>query len=438
MAENSRVIIVGGGAAGFFAAIACAEARRAAGHVVAPGDVTIYEATAHPLAKVRVSGGGRCNVTHACFEPRELVKRYPRGGRELLGAFHRWQPRDTVEWFAAHGVELKTEEDGRMFPVTDDSATIVECLQRAARDAGVELITKGVRKAEAIGRGAVRLTALAEPGQADRAPADGANAASFWVTLTDGTGVRCERLLLATGGNRASAGFTIAEALGHTIEPLVPSLFTFHIDDSRLIGLSGVSVENVTTAVRGSKLRESGPVLITHWGLSGPAILKLSAWGARELAAKNYEFDLVVNFTPPHTRDSLARELAGVREKNPRKQIVTWSPLPMPQRLWERLVTSAGIAATTPWTSIGNTALNTLAAQITGAEFKVVGKSLFKEEFVTCGGVRLSEVDFHAMESRVCPGLHFAGEILDIDGVTGGFNFQSAWTTGRLAGLAMV
>lgn len=411
MSEKTRVIVVGGGAAGFFAAIACAEKLGAA------GEVTIYEATAHPLAKVRVSGGGRCNVTHACFEPRELVKRYPRGGRELLGAFHRWQPRDTVAWFAERGVELKTEEDGRMFPVTDDSATIVACLNRAAETAGVRVVTSlGVRKVERVGQ---------------------EGSAGFWVTLTDGVGVRCERLLVATGGNRSSAGFAIAEALGHTIEPLVPSLFTFHIDDARLIGLSGVSVENATTSVPGTKLRESGPLLITHWGLSGPAVLKLSAWGARELAAANYEFPLRVNFAPPHTRESLQRELATVREKNPRKQIATWSPLPMPQRLWERLVTSAGIAATTAWNGVGNAALGSLAGGIVSAEFNVVGKSLFKEEFVTCGGVRLSEVDFRTMESRVCPGLYFAGEVLDLDGVTGGFNFQAAWTTGKLAGLAM-
>jgi predicted Rossmann fold flavoprotein len=407
MAEKMRVVVVGGGAAGFFAAIACAEKLGAA------GEVTVYETTANPLAKVRVSGGGRCNVTHACFEPRELVKRYPRGGRELIGAFHRFQPRDTVAWFAARGVELKTEEDGRMFPVTDDSATIVECLTAAAEKAGVRVCTSlGVRTVEAARGG-------------------------FWLTLTDGSNVRAEKLLLATGGNRSSAGFTIAERLGHTIEPLVPSLFTFHIDDARLIGLSGVAVENVTVAIPGTKLRESGALLVTHWGLSGPAILKLSAWGARELAARNYEFSVAVNFAPPHSRETLARELEAVRAKNPRKQIATWSPLAMPQRLWERLVTSSGIPATTPWTGIANAALAQLATQITAAEFKVVGKSLFKEEFVTCGGVRLSEVDFRRMESRKCPGLHFAGEVLDIDGVTGGFNFQSAWTTGVIAGEAM-
>jgi predicted Rossmann fold flavoprotein len=332
--EQRRVAVIGGGAAGFFAAIACA------GKLGPRGTVTIYEATAHPLAKVRVSGGGRCNVTHACFEPRDLVKKYPRGGRELLGAFHRWQPRDMAAWLAERGVELKTEADGRMFPITDDSATIVDCLTRAAERAGVRVVTSlGVRTAERAG-------------------------GDFWLTLTDSANVRCERLLLATGGNRSSAGFTMAEKLGHTIAPLVPSLFTFHIDDARLIGLSGVSVENVAVSVRGSRLRESGALLVTHWGLSGPAILKLSAWGAREFAAANYEFTLGVNFAPPHTRDSLVRALAGVREKNLRKQITTWSPLPMPLRLWERFVAAAGIPPATPWTGVGNAALGALAAQV--------------------------------------------------------------------------
>ena len=415
MSEATRVIVVGGGAAGFFAAISCAE------KLGANGSVTLLEATAHPLAKVRVSGGGRCNVTHACFEPRELVKKYPRGGRELLGAFSRFQTRDTVAWFEARGVELKTEADGRMFPVTDDSSTIVECLMHAAEQAGVKVITSlGVRTVE-------RSPTQSPTGEGS----------AFWLTLTDDSNLRCERLLLATGGNKSSSGLTVAQKLGHTIENPVPSLFTFHIDDKRLEGLSGVSVSNATTAVGGTKLRESGPLLITHWGLSGPAILKLSAWGARELAQMGYEFPVVVNFVGAVTRDTLLRELTAVREKNPRKQISTWSPLDMPQRLWERLVTSSGISATTPWAQIGNAALATLATQLTAAEFRVVGKSLFKEEFVTCGGIRLSEVDFRKMESRLCPGLYFAGEVLDVDGITGGFNFQSAWTTGWLAGQSM-
>jgi predicted Rossmann fold flavoprotein len=417
MSGELRVVVIGGGAAGFFAAITCAE------KLGTRGTVTLYEATAHPLAKVRVSGGGRCNVTHSCFEPRELVKRYPRGGRELMGAFHRFQPRDTVAWFAERGVELKTEADGRMFPVTDDSATIADCLAQAAAKAGVTIVTSlGVRTVESLG---------------GREAESSAAAGSFWLTLTDDSHVRCERLLIATGGNKSSAGLIIAQKLGHAIEPPVPSLFTFHIDDKRLEGLSGVSVENATAAVKGTKLRESGPLLITHWGLSGPAILKLSAWGARELSNANYEFPIIINFAGAFTRDSLLSELTIVREKNSRKQIATWSPLEMPQRLWERLVSSAGITPETPWAQIGKAALATLAASITGAEFQVVGKSLFKEEFVTCGGVRLKEIEFRTMESRRCPGLYFAGEVLDIDGVTGGFNFQSAWTTGWLAGQAM-
>jgi hypothetical protein len=424
MAEQKRIVVVGGGAAGFFAAITAAEAG---------GAVTLYEATAHLLAKVRISGGGRCNVTHACFEPRELVKKYPRGGRELIGAFSRFQPRDTVAWFAARGVELKTENDGRMFPATDDSATIVECLQRAAAAAGVRVVTGvGVRGMEAdrdVPRGPV--------GDGESPP--GTAGATFRIELTTGEVVAAERVLIATGGNKSSAGLAVARAFGHTVEPAVPSLFTFNIArDARLEGLAGVAVERVETSVRGTKLKEQGPLLVTHWGVSGPGILKLSAWGARELAAMDYRFTLVVNFSPGHARETLVKELAAAREKNLKKQVTTWSPVAgVPQRLWERLVAAAGIGATTPWTSVGNTALAALAAQVGAAEFAVNGKSTNKDEFVTCGGVRLREVDFRKMESRLCPGLHFAGEVLDIDGVTGGFNFQAAWTTGWLAGRAM-
>lgn len=408
----TRVVVVGGGAAGYFAAITCAETNPAA-------QVTLYEATAHPLAKVRISGGGRCNVTHACFDPRELVKRYPRGGRELLGAFHRWSPRDTIAWYAARGVELKTEADGRMFPITDDSATIVACLEKAAAEAGVVVRTQlGVRKVE--GRGA------------------GSTAAPlFHMVLTDDTTVTCDRLLIATGGSRASAGLTIAAHLGHAIEPPVPSLFTFHIDDRRLEGLSGVSLEQVVTSVPGTKLSESGPLLVTHWGLSGPAVLKLSAWGARELAARNYEFTLRVNFVPAHTRETLLPTLTALRTEHPRKQMGTWNPFGLPQRLWERLLVTLSLDTAKPWAEVSNGALNRLAETLTAADFAVVGKSMNKEEFVTCGGVRLREIDFKTMESKLCRGLHFAGEVLDIDGITGGFNFQAAWTTGRLAGLAM-
>lgn len=421
--EKRQVLVAGGGAAGFFAAIACAEAD--------PGcTVVICEATAHPLAKVKVSGGGRCNVTHACFEPRELVKRYPRGGRELLGAFHRWQPRDTVAWFERRGVRLKAEADGRMFPVTDDSQTIVDCLESAAKKAGVRLMTGVGVKAVAGGRPRPpdARGGVAAPPRPNEA---------FVVTLTTGEAMACDRLLLATGGNKSNLGFEIARQFGHTIEPPVPSLFTFHVDDPRLQGLSGVSVETAVTAVRGTALKESGPLLVTHWGLSGPAILKLSAWGARELHARDYRFVLLVNWAPAFNPETLRAELERARSANPKKQAGTWCPLGLPLRLWEKLLTAAGIAPDAIWNGVGNARLHALAAQVGAGEFAVTGKSMFKEEFVTCGGVRLSEVDFKAMESRLVTGLHFAGEVLDVDGITGGFNFQAAWTTGRLAGRAM-
>ncbi len=407
---SSRSIgIVGGGAAGFFAAIACAEASPDCA-------VTLYEATAHLLAKVKVSGGGRCNVTHACFEPRELVKRYPRGGRELLGAFSRWQPRDTVAWFEARGVTLKTEEDGRMFPVTDSSQTIVDCLMNAARAAGVTVrLNCGVKQ---VKRG-------------EGTPP------TFELLLTTGETAKCDRLLLATGGNKSNAGFEIARQFGHTIEPPVPSLFTFHIRDPRLQGLSGVSVEDAATAVTGTQLKERGPLLITHWGLSGPAILKLSAWGARELAERDYKFTLRVNWVPQLNGETARTALEAARAATPKRKVMNGCPIALPARLWEKLVPAAGIGLDTLWSGLGNASLRALALQVCEAEFAVDGKSMFKEEFVTCGGVRLAEVDFKTMESRLTPGLHFAGEVLDIDGITGGFNFQSAWTTGWLAGQAM-
>ncbi|MEO6994529.1 MAG: NAD(P)/FAD-dependent oxidoreductase [Lacunisphaera sp.] len=426
--EKRQVIVVGGGAAGYFAAIACAEADPACA-------VTIYEATAHPLAKVRVSGGGRCNVTHACFEPRELVTRYPRGSRELLGAFHRWQPRDTVAWFEKRGVTLKTESDGRMFPVTDDSQTIVDCLQTAAAKAGVTVILNtGVKQVTStVGR---VIPDAPDANRESRAAFQNKYGA-FTLTLTNDESVTCDRLLLATGGNKTNAGFEFARQLGHTIEPPVPSLFTFHVKDPRLQDLSGVSVELAATAVRGTALKEAGPLLITHWGLSGPAVLKLSAWGARTLHDCDYKFTLLVNWTPQFTAATLQTVLENARAANPKKQVGTWCPVGLPSRLWEKLLVAAGLPPTTLWTTVSGATLRKLGEQIGAAEFQVTGKSTFKEEFVTCGGVRLSEVDFKTFGSRLVPGLHFAGEVLDIDGITGGFNFQAAWTGGHLAGCAM-
>jgi len=404
---SRRVIVVGGGAAGFFAAITCAEA--------VPGtEVTLLEKGSQFLSKVRISGGGRCNVTHACFDARELAARFPRGRKALIGPFQRFQARDTVEWFESRGVKLKTEEDGRMFPVTNSSQTIMDCLLDAARKAGVKLVTN--RGVEEVKKGS-----------------DG----KFELKLSNGEILECERLLLATGGCRTAAMGKLAESLGHTLEPPVPSLFTFHIEVSWLRSLAGVSVESVEAVVPGTKLRERGALLVTHWGLSGPVILRLSAWGARELHAADYKFPMQLNWLPDLDVEGIASELDRRRKEQPARLVVNGPIALLGARLWEQLVLAAGIPRETRWAELSRTAQHELIQQLRRTEFAVTGKSLNKEEFVTCGGVRLSEVNFKTMESRICAGLYFAGELLDIDGVTGGFNFQAAWTTGWLAGRAM-
>jgi predicted Rossmann fold flavoprotein len=403
---NPRVVIVGGGAAGFFAAIACAKARPDA-------DVLLLEAGRQFLTKVRISGGGRCNVTHACFDPRALSERYPRGGRALIAPFHRFQPCDTVEWFTERGARLKTEPDGRMFPVTNSSETIVDCLLEAARDAGVELRPNcGVK--------------TARRGDAD-----------FELTLSDGSMIECEKLCVAIGGCRTPAMGRWIEELGHTIESPVPSLFTFHVETPWLRELPGVAVEDVEVSVPGTNLHERGPLLVTHWGVSGPAVLRLSAWGARELHDRNYHFPLRVNWLPGRNADSLLAEFQSRRDSQPGKAVRNSPVDALPARFWEALAREAGIGPDVRWTTLPRTGALALAERLIHTELPVTGKSLNKDEFVTCGGVRLREVDFKTMESRVQPGLYFAGEVLDIDGVTGGFNFQAAWTTGWIAGHAM-
>ncbi len=405
--SSQRIIIVGGGAAGFFAAIACAEASPNA-------TVILLEKGTHFLTKVRISGGGRCNVTHSCFDARELSTRYPRGARSLISIFQRFQPRDTIEWFAARGVALKLEADGRMFPTTDNSQTIIDCLVNAAHASGVELRTNcGMNSAKRRDGG------------------------GFDVTLSNGETLACDRLLLATGGCRAAVAGQLAASLGHTLEPPVPSLFTFHIDTPWLRELPGVSVAMIEASVPSAGLRERGPVMVTHWGLSGPVVLRLSAWGARELAAREYRFPLQINWLPHLTVEALTAELQRQKQANPARTIVNGSLSPLPSRLWEQLVLASGIKPVTRWAELSSSALHQLVQQLTRSEFPVTGKSLNKDEFVTCGGVRLGEVDFKTMQSRVCPGLHFAGELLDIDGITGGFNFQACWTTGWIAGRAM-
>ena len=402
--NSRRVIVVGGGAAGFFAAIAAAEAGAA---------VTLLEKTARFLDKVRISGGGRCNVTHACFEPREFATRYPRGERALLAPFQQFSAHDTVRWFAARGVILKTEKDGRMFPTTDSSQTIVDCLMAAAEKAGVKL---------RLNCGVESIAKLAAGG--------------FELSLVGGEKISCDKLLLATGGCRAAAAGQLAVTLGHTLAAPVPSLFTFQIESPWLRALAGVAVE-AEVSVPVAKLRESGPLLLTHWGLSGPAILKMSAWGARTLHGLDYKFPLFVNWVPHLTVEKIAEELASRRHKFPAKYIGNNSFAPLPLRLWEQLVLAAGIARETRWSVVTRAQIHALTQQLTRSEFAVTGKSLNKDEFVTCGGVKLGELNFKTMESKLCPGLFFAGELLDIDGVTGGFNFQAAWTTGFIAGQSM-
>jgi predicted Rossmann fold flavoprotein len=402
-----KVIVVGGGAAGFFTAITCAEAATGA-------DLTILERGPQFLTKVRISGGGRCNVTHACFDARELTLRYPRGEQALIGPFKRFQASDTVEWFESRGIRLKLEPDGRMFPVTDSSQTIIDCLLAAARAAGVKsFVNRSVTGAHKLSEG------------------------QFELTLSNGEFLLCDRLVLATGGCRTPSLGQLATSLGHTLEPPVPSLFTFHIELPWVRELAGVSVEKVEVTVPQTTLQERGAVLFTHWGLSGPVILRLSAWGARLLYDFAYQFTLNVNWLPDWNEQSLAGEFVRRRSSQPARLVANVPIQPLSFRLWERLVVAAGIPRDLRWGAFSRANQHELIQKLLRTQFQVSGKSLNKDEFVTCGGVRLSEVNFKTMESRICPGLYFAGELLDIDGITGGFNFQAAWTTGWLAGNAL-
>ncbi|HEY5752141.1 MAG TPA: NAD(P)/FAD-dependent oxidoreductase [Chthoniobacterales bacterium] len=421
MSENKplQIAVVGGGAAGFFGAIAAAELG---------ASVTLFEKGSQFLTKVRISGGGRCNVTHACFEPRALAERYPRGKRALIGPFNRFQPRDTVEWFQARGVPLKTESDGRIFPVSDSSQSIIDCLLTAAEKAGVIL-------RPSCGVAGIRLGSRVET---EETPAQYRNdllakTEGFELRLATGETFSCDRVLLAGGGCRTPAAGTLATSFGHTLVPPVPSLFTFEIRENWLREIPGV-VADVKASVPGTKLHESGPLLITHWGVSGPAILRLSAWGARELHDKDYHFPLHVDWLPGlNAREEITKrriELPG--------RAVWKSPIPpLAARLWEKLVQISEIDTATTWNRLPRDQAAALVEALHRTELRVTGKSLNKDEFVTCGGVRLPEVDFRTMESRLCPRLFFAGEILDIDGITGGFNFQAAWTTAWIAGNAM-
>jgi hypothetical protein len=395
MNQNFNIIVVGGGAAGFFTAINIVEKNPKL-------KVSILERGAEVLQKVRISGGGRCNVTHACFEPNELVKFYPRGEKELRGPFHQFCSGDTIEWFERHGVELKIEDDGRMFPISNSSQTIIDCFLQATQKLGIKILT----------------------GQSVQSIFENNG---FWKVETQSEHYLVEKLILATGSNPKI--WELLQNFGHAIVSPVPSLFTFNIKDTRIKELPGVAA-NVSVKVKDTKLNSSGPLLITHWGMSGPAILKLSAWGARILHDKNYQFTIYVNWLNDVDTEDAEKILKELKQEQAKKAVSKKSPFEFPNRLWESLVLAAGIEAETKWADVSKLQLQNLAHQLTNASFQVNGKSTFKEEFVTAGGIDLKEINFKTMESKLHQNLYFAGEIVNIDAITGGFNFQNAWTSG--------
>lgn len=408
MNENRiRIAVIGGGAAGFFAAIRCASLNPLC-------EVVILEKSTKLLAKVKVSGGGRCNVTHACFDIKQLVKYYPRGGKELYGLFARFNPESTVDWFESRGVKLKTEDDGRMFPVTDSSQTVIDCLLKEAEALHVKIYS-GCQVLEVHPK----------------------STSGFELLLGDQQRLFFDRILVATGGSPKEEGFRWLQKLGHDIVAPVPSLFTFNIRDKKLTALMGLSVPEATIKIKDQSLSSSGPMLITHWGLSGPAVLKLSSVAARLLANLDYRFYIWVNWTGDKNEEEVRRELGEVRKQFPSRLIFNTAFTGLPKRLWQYLANRSGIAETLQWANISKEQLNSLVYSIVRDEYEVEGKTTFKEEFVTCGGVALAGVDLKTMESKKMKGLYFAGEVLDIDALTGGFNFQAAWSGGFVAGTSM-
>lgn len=400
--NKKRLIVVGGGAAGFFCAINAARSTPAL-------EVMIIEKTGKTLGKVKVSGGGRCNVTHSCFSISEMIKRYPRGANFLKKIFHHFFTNDTIAWFKERGIELKTEDDGRMFPITDSSQTIIDCLRNEAEQYKVEIRMRTEVKA-------VRH--------------DGTN---FQIELSDFDHLTSDFICIASGGYATLLQFDWLRKMGHTIIPPVPSLFTFNIPGNNITELMGISVENVLVKITGTKLTESGPLLITHWGLSGPAILKLSAWGARELEAMKYHFNIIVNWLPAYNEQTLKEKFQQIRFGIASQKIINRNPFILPQRLWQYFLQQSGVDENIRWADLPSKEQKKLIKNLCAQEFQISGKTTFKEEFVTAGGISLQEVDPNTMQSKILPGLFFAGEVLDIDGITGGFNFQNAWTTAFIA-----
>ncbi len=398
-----RVVIIGGGAAGFFAAINIAENRP-------DFEVIILEKSDRILQKVKISGGGRCNLFNACFEPKELVKSYPRGEKELLGPFYQFATSETMEWFESRGVPLKIEDDNRVFPASNSSQTIVDFFVQKAQELGVKVLTQH-RVA----------TVLKAENQ-------------FEIITSEGN-FKADDLLISTGSNNRI--HQVISTLGHTIIHTVPSLFTFEIDDSRLKSIPGISVPHAQVQIRNSNFSMDGPLLITHRGMSGPAILKLSAFAARYLAEVNYYFELEVNWLSKSEEMVLA-ELKAYKNLNPKKTMISKAAFTeIPNRLWEQICLFSQIESSFIWADSTKQQLQNLSNELTKSNFKVTGKSTFKEEFVTAGGVDLKEINFKTMESKLHPNLYFAGEILNIDAVTGGFNFQNAWTGAYIAAMAI-
>lgn len=397
-----NVVVIGGGAAGFFAAINCAEKNP-------DYTVTILEKSSSVLNKVKISGGGRCNVTHACFDARELVKFYPRGEKQLLGPFTRFNPSNTIDWFKKRGVEIKREADNRMFPTSDSSQTIIDCFLNEAKRLGVKIRMQcGVDKMQSI---------------------DG----KWQINTSSNEIINADAIIITTGSNHTV--WKMLEELGHKVIAPVPSLFTFNIKDERIVGLEGLSMPQAVVQVINSKPKihsNPGPLLITHWGMSGPAILRLSAWGARALAEVNHKFEIEVNWINKDLNEA-KETLKHFKQNNPKKGVVTTPMFNVPKRLWERMALANCKQPTTNFADLSNQQIESLAKELTASRYSVNGKSTYKDEFVTSGGVDLSEVDFRTMQSKKVSNLYFAGEVLDVDAITGGFNFQAAWTTAYIA-----
>jgi predicted Rossmann fold flavoprotein len=408
--ETKKMVVVGGGAAGFFCAIQIAELHP-------DWDISILEKSNKLLSKVRVSGGGRCNVTHACPDVELLLKKYPRGARFLKKAFYQFATKNTIQWFANNGVQLHTEKDGRMFPTTNNSETIIDCFLQKVHQYKIKILTEHeVVNVEKVTK---------------------ENLPNFFITLSNKKTMQADAICLATGGMLKSDKLPWLISLGHSIVAPVPSLFTFNVVEKNITTLMGVAVDNAIIQWKGNKISEKGPLLITHWGISGPAAIKLSAWCARELANDNYEGAILINWTPEYNEATLKMEWINLRMDFGKREIGSKNPFNLPQRLWQFLLQEAGIALTTKWADLKSPEQQLLIQSLTRTTLTIKGKTTFKEEFVTCGGVELSEIEASTMESKSVPGLYFAGEMMDVDGITGGFNFQHAWTSGWIAAQAM-